>query len=961
MRCSRGLVRRLGLLGALAAALLSIAGWASAQEKPAAAPVRVESFSPQGYVRHVRQVVVRFSGSMVALGDPRLADPFAVSCPAHGKGRWADTRNWVFDFDSDLDAGVRCRFTLKQNLKSSSGAPVAGRRSFRFETGGPAIAGSLPRDGWEEIDEEQVFLLRLDAPARRSSILAHAYCAVDGLAERVPVRLLIGVERQRILAERRLLGYDYFSLLWKNGWVTHIRARDRAMERREGLIAVLQCERRLPPGTRVLLHWSTGITSLSGIATREDQQLAFRVRPAFIAQVECTRTNPRAGCVPMQTVSVTFSAPVPRALALGVRIRTADGKLLAPAAPPNAQMPTLEEVTFPGPFPESSTVTVTLPAGFADDARRKLENAARFPLELRIDAYPPLAKFSGTFGILEAREGGVLPVTLRDVEVVLKAQKTLLPGKILRVDADASSIASWLTRVEEAARPTGEWVSADEADNPGGLKPKLADQEIAEAEEGTDRPRRVWRDTTGSSSVFGNGDVTKAFTVTKPGGQRAEEIVGIPLGQPGFYVVELASRELGAATLGAGRTRYVATAALVTDLAVHFFWGRESSLIWVTRLSTGRPVAGAAVAVSDYCGGQTLWQGRTEADGTARVTDSLGEPSGFGGCPWSHPLLVLAKSGQDFSFTESTWSKGIGPYEFGLPVGSEYAANIYHTVLDRTLFRAGETVSMQHFLRRHVSSGLIIQPGGSGARQITIRHLGSGQEYTSTAVFDASGVATSQWRIPAEAKLGDYAVLIGGHQSAHFKVEQFRLPSMRGSVVGPARPLVAPQEVALNLRVAYLSGGGAAGLPVNVRTLIEPESVQFSGYSDYTFGGKLVAVGITTLGQGQADFDFDPDQATAQTSRTQTTPLTLDGSGSGRLVLSHLPAIHEPSRLTAELEYADANGELMTTSGYVQLLPAAISVGIRAESWIGSPGQLRFRVVALGVDGKPQAGQAVVV
>lgn len=268
-------------------------------------------------------------------------------------------------------------------------------------------------------------------------------------------------------------------------------------------------------------------------------------------------------------------------------------------------------MTFPAPFPESSTVTVTLPADFADDSGRKLENAARFPLGLRIDAYPPLAKFSGTFGILEAREGGVLPVTLRDVEPLLSAQQALLPGKILRVDADASTIASWLTRVEEAERPTGEWVSADEADNPRGLKPKLADQELALAEEGASRPSRVWRDTTGSSSVFGPGDSTKTFTVTKPGGQRPEEVVGIPLGQPGFYVVELASRKLGAATLGTGQTRYVATSALVTDLAVHFFWGRESSLVWVTRLSTGRPVAGAAVAVSEYCSGETLWQGRT--------------------------------------------------------------------------------------------------------------------------------------------------------------------------------------------------------------------------------------------------------------------------------------------------------------------------------------------------------------
>jgi hypothetical protein len=79
MRYPIPVVRLLALL------LLSTAAWAAAGNAPPADhAARVESFSPQGYVRHVRQVVVRFGDSMVALGDPRLADPFTVSCPAHG-------------------------------------------------------------------------------------------------------------------------------------------------------------------------------------------------------------------------------------------------------------------------------------------------------------------------------------------------------------------------------------------------------------------------------------------------------------------------------------------------------------------------------------------------------------------------------------------------------------------------------------------------------------------------------------------------------------------------------------------------------------------------------------------------------------------------------------------------------------------------------------------------------------
>ena len=48
---------------------------------------RVDFFSPQGTVKGGRQVTARFSEQMVALGDPRLPDPFEVKCLEEGKGR----------------------------------------------------------------------------------------------------------------------------------------------------------------------------------------------------------------------------------------------------------------------------------------------------------------------------------------------------------------------------------------------------------------------------------------------------------------------------------------------------------------------------------------------------------------------------------------------------------------------------------------------------------------------------------------------------------------------------------------------------------------------------------------------------------------------------------------------------------------------------------------------------------
>ena len=108
---------------------------------------QVEFFSPQGEVKGVRQVAVRFSGPMVAFGDPSLPDPFDIVCPVPGTARWADQKNWVYDFAYDLPAGLRCSFHLKSDLVSLDGNNLEPAPAFEFNTGGPAIVQMMPYEG----------------------------------------------------------------------------------------------------------------------------------------------------------------------------------------------------------------------------------------------------------------------------------------------------------------------------------------------------------------------------------------------------------------------------------------------------------------------------------------------------------------------------------------------------------------------------------------------------------------------------------------------------------------------------------------------------------------------------------------------------------------------------------------------------------------------------------------------
>ena len=129
-------------------------------------PATVDLFTPEGVVKDVRQVTARFSEQMVSFGDPRLADPFEIRCPEKGQGRWIDGRNWSFDFARDLPAGVICEFSLKPGTKTLSGKEITGKNLFRFSTGGPAVRGTNPWEGNNAIDEQQIFVLVLDAEPR---------------------------------------------------------------------------------------------------------------------------------------------------------------------------------------------------------------------------------------------------------------------------------------------------------------------------------------------------------------------------------------------------------------------------------------------------------------------------------------------------------------------------------------------------------------------------------------------------------------------------------------------------------------------------------------------------------------------------------------------------------------------------------------------------------------------------
>lgn len=891
----------------------------------AAEAATVTSFSPQGAVRDVRQVTARFSEPVVKFGDPRLPDPFIVECAAKGKGRWADGRNWVYDFESDLAAGETCTFKLVSELKTLAGSAITGTAEFSFATGGPAIRASMPYEG-ATVDENQVFALGLDAAATDASVAANAYCAVEGVEERIPLVVLSGKEREEILEQRRVLGYAYYAVLWKDGDTGGIQVTHDALKKAEKNLIVARCSRPLPNAATLKLVWGKGVATQSGLETVEEQVLGFRVRDAFTARFSCDRVNASAPCVPVLPMSLYFSAPVSREQAAAIRLVGKETRK------PNLGIGEdrfVESVSFDAPFPTAQPFELQLPADFRDDAGRALENGSSYPLKVATDEAPPLAKFTGEFGILERSEGGVLPITIRDLED--QPTNRRIGGQAKRIETERE-ILDWMKRVRTAMNSR-------------------------------------WEENTfiqpGIASVFSDGEEATEFELPAREGGKAFEVIGIPLKEPGFHVVEIASPRLGAALLGEDRPRYVATTALVTNLAVHFKWGREGSLVFVSTLDGAKPVADAAIHIVDGCDAAPIWEGRTGADGSVRIESGLPKPKSWSSCQSddSHPLMVSARKDDDLSFTMSDWNQGITPGDFNLQSGMWESQQIAHSVFDRSLFRAGETVSMKHFWRQKTAKGLSIP--AEPPKELIIEHQGSGSTVTLPLSFDAKGIAESQWAIPKEARLGEYQVRFSGEDlsqsSGSFRVEQYRIPQMRAVITPPVEPAVAVTSLPLDLYVGYFSGGAAAKLPVKLRTQVRPRVLTFPQYDGFSFGGAPVKAGIVEGGDGGYFPDEGEEQESTRPLPAQTLPLTLDANGSARTTVADLPSSGEVQEVFSELEYPDANGELTSVRATVPLWPAKLIVGLSGDDWGGTSDALKFQAVVLDLKGKPLASQRVEV
>ncbi len=310
-----------------------------------------------------------------------------------------------------------------------------------------------------------------------------------------------------------------------------------------------------------------------------------------------------------------------------------------------------------------------------------------------------------------------------------------------------------------------------------------------------------------------------------------------------------------------------------TDLGISLRPGPDGLFVWITSIADGRPLEG----VETWC--PTLKEMDDSPPSDAVRTDA----EGLAFLPYrdrsTPPRAVVARRGQDLAFLpesaytkRSEWSRC-----------REGRRMLWSVFDDRGLYRPGEDVVIRGWLRvSRVEGGPAARPHGL-VSEVHYR-IGSGPTLASGRLpLDSHGGFHLRWTIPEtleprelkvyfEAKAPEGILQTSRYRVHALQVACFVRPEFRVEF-SSAAPTFRHEELHLECRASYYSGGALKGTPVDWHLQAWPAAFQPPGWSDFHFGQAAPSEKVSKLHHGLTDeqglhswpFRFDsglaPDQA----------------------------------------------------------------------------------------------------
>lgn len=417
--------------------------------------------------------------------------------------------------------------------------------------------------------------------------------------------------------------------------------------------------------------------------------------------------------------------------------------------------------------------------------------------------------------------------------------------------------------------------------------------------------------------------------------------------------------------------RPVASVVQVTTLGITVKDSPQNTLVFVTRLDTGAPVAGADVSIIRL-DNSVAWSGRTSVQGVVlapalRLRDERNW--------WKFSFIVTAAKDGDVAYVGSDWNEGIEPYSFGAPYNlNESRPLLRGTVFsDRGVYKLGEEVHFKAILRRDTPAGIQLIASGSPL-YVAIRD--SRDKVVEQRTVTMTPWSATEWvsKLPADGALGNYQVAVSLEKDAFeerapkpeevddpewqppsskivrggFLVAAYRRPEFRVDANLAGDSALAGSTLKGVVSARYLFGAAMANRPVEWTYSRSPLFQAPNAVVNKFPADRFTFVGCCEEGVRGA------------TDRIASKTATLGPQGQLTLDLDTRPSDGLPHRYTFEGDVEDVSRQHIAGSAGFVVHPAPWYIGLkRPPLFVDQKDGLNTAVVAVSPDGAPVAGVKV--
>ncbi|MBI2214988.1 MAG: Ig-like domain-containing protein [Acidobacteria bacterium] len=750
----------------------------------AAGTLNIVSSGPTGEIgslAEANEIRLVFSEPMVSLGkipDP-LQIPFVKIKPAlRGTWRWSGTTILIFtpDPDKPLPYATKYEVTVDTTAKSVAGNSLTSPHSFAFTTPTTKLLSTNWYRKGGRYDASVVVVLYFNQPVKPAEIAKHLLLryqshswpepsleknARDFLAKSDPTSLEkfdAKVAATRAAAQATGPVVNFLA----DSWDTTRYAKNENM-------VVVETKPGVPTDSWVQLMLDERLPSAQGneVPGRTQEFTIQLERTLFIEATEHCRLH----CDPDRWNAIRFRARVSQSEAAkafsvsDVTKAPAEKKVKQTLGKPSDEIVgydatnwmTLEEAGF-GAQPPVTTWRVKIGEELtAHDGQKLGYSFVTFIENWHRCAY---ASFGDGHGVWEADAGATLPFYSRNFKMARQWASPLTPDELMPT----------ILRLQEESY-----------------------FRLAPDSEPTDRKLGVSADKVQShgldlSAALGSAKYGIFWTAVEPDEAIAKAVECDP-DRP---------------------TR--ASLVQVTNLGIHVKDSPINTLVFVTRLDDGKPVAGANVAIRSR-ENKVLWSGTTEVDGVAIApnTDFRGEDD-----YWKIQFIVTAEKDGDFAYVGSDWDEGINGWEFGIDYSRLTAKPMLRGAVfaDRGVYKPGEEVHFKAILRSDTAAGMKLLAPDTKVAIVVTDSVGEEVDRRDVTLSEWS---SAEWtmQIKKTAALGDWSIMAAtpeqhGNIYGNFLVASYRRPDFRVDATLASGTGIAGDPLDGHVEARYLFGGAMA-------------------------------------------------------------------------------------------------------------------------------------------------------